>query len=697
MIHFAYPNVDASGRFVGCGRYAVSEANSVPSDVYALVTEPATPNIAEIREAALYLTPTDDGIRRVIYEKRDVHDYPYQGASLDFAYLLALIHCRRPLKFAATAYDFWCTGSVNYAGNTPILKPVDQQGFDNKLKAFLLTDTPETIFFAHHVNVAHQRQDVKIITLQDVSPESIFDQKTVIIIGRKELPQLIDLLFESPAGATQPAVLQNPYRGLFAFRETDAPFFFGREDAIEQLMREVQTKPIVAVVGPSGSGKSSVAQAGLFPRLRKQGDWLIASFRPGEYPFYQLAHALYALQKPEMDELERAEKSKKAAAYLLNATLTLSEAVKSIFESHPQRRLLLYIDQFEELYTMCRAEEIRRRFLDVLITACHVSQTWQQSDWQITCVLSMRADFLEQASAYRPFADALRHALFVLGPMNRKELRDVIEQPARVIGFGLEDGLAERMLDAVGDEPGNLPLLEFALTQLWDEIGETASRMMTHAAYDHIGGIAQALSRYADGVFQRLPDDEQEQAKQLFMQLVRPGEGTEDFRRIANRSELGEDLWRLAIKLAHARLVVTNHQIRASSGQSVETVELVHEALLRHWERLRDWRETERNFRVWQERVRGMMQQSQAQAQQGWQLFGRRYDRDLVLRGKSLKEAKQWLKRKRTELSADEQRFIAYCKQLLLWQKLKRIVLSILIGLGLGLLISIAIFVWMMR
>ncbi|GAK50035.1 WD-40 repeat protein [Candidatus Moduliflexus flocculans] len=180
------------------------------------------------------------------------------------------------------------------------------------------------------------------------------------------------------------------------------------------------------------------------------------------------------------------------------------------------------------------------------------------------------------------------------------------------------------------------------------------------------------------------------------MQLVRPGEGTEDFRRIATRSELGEDLWRLTIKLAHARLVVTNRQIHASSGQSVETVEIVHEALLRHWERLRDWRETERHFRAWQERVRSIMQQSQAQAKQGWQLFERQYDRDFVLRGKSLKEAKQWLKRKRTEVSADEQRFIAYCKRTLFWQGLQRKCLAAFVGIGLGVVYVIlrSIFFW---
>lgn len=693
MTHFAYPNIDASGRFVGCGRYAALKDGLAPDENYRRVKQPNTPNITEIHEAALALAPTGDDIRRELCERRDVPDYPYQGASLDLAYLLALIYCKRPLKFAAAAHDFWCTGVVAYPDASPILKPVDGAKFESKLKAFLAASTPETIFFAHEANVAHLHPAVAVMSVQEVSPERVFDQKTIVTIGRGDLPLLVALLFESPPPQI---ILQNPYRGLFAFREVDAPFFFGREAVIDRLLRDAQTKPLIAMIGPSGCGKSSVAHAGLFPCLRRQGDWLLAAFRPGEHPFDHLAQACYSIQKPDMDELERAVKSKKAANYLLNGTLTVQDAAKTIFERHPQRRLLFCIDQFEELYTLCQHEEARRRFIDALLNACKLSQTWQQSDWQITCVLTMRADFLERAFAYRPLADALRDALFVLAPMNRDELREVIEQPARQVGLGMEEGLTERILDAVGDEPGNLPLLEFALTQLWDECGQAAPRMMTHAAYNGIGGIAQALSQYAERIYQSVPNHEQEQIKHVFMQFIRPNEPGKETRRAATRSELGEDLWRIVTKLAHARLVVTNRAGHASA-QSTETAEVAHEALLRHWERLRQWIEAERHFRVWQERVRGMMQQSQAQARQGWQLVKRPYDHELVLRGKALKEAKRWLKRKRTEVSADERHFIAYCRRTLLWQSLQRIVLAVFVGIGIGVVYVIlrSIFFWL--
>ena len=256
-------------------------------------------------------------------------------------------------------------------------------------------------------------------------------------------------------------------------------------------------------------------------------------------------------------------------------------------------------------------------------------------------MLTLRSDFLGHAQSYRPFNDALQGADLKLGPMNRAELEMVIEQPAQKVGVQLEDGLTERILDAVNDEPGDLPLLEFALTQLWVRQDRG---LLTHAAYDDIGGVEQALTRYADEIYAGLEPDEQERVSHIFVQLVRPGEGTVDTRRQALRAEVGDENWSLVSDLATSRLVVTG---RGDATQQ-ETVEIVHEALIGGWHRLHAWSEEARRFRTWQERLRAMLRQ--------WQTSGQ--DEGALLRGFLLAEAEQWQRDRGLELSAPEQHFI---------------------------------------
>jgi len=225
--------------------------------------------------------------------------------------------------------------------------------------------------------------------------------------------------------------------------------------------------------------------------------------------------------------------------------------------------------------------------------------------------------------------------------MNRQELHEVVERPARALGVEIEDGLTTRILDAVGEEPGNLPLLEFALTLLWNrqEAGE-----LTHDAYDAMGGVEQALAGYAEEAFGRLSDEEKERARSVFVQLVRPGEATLDTRRLAARSEVGESNWQLVARLAGARLVVTG--LEEATG--VEGVEIVHEALITHWERLRQWMVAARAFRLWQERLRSALSQ--------WEDSNR--DEGALLRGAPLAEATAWKSRRGEDMSPAETAFI---------------------------------------
>jgi WD40 repeat protein len=436
----------------------------------------------------------------------------------------------------------------------------------------------------------------------------------------------------------QQAIPPCPYRGLFAFREQDAPFFFGRETFTQQMQQAVAEDALVAVIGASGSGKSSVVFAGLIPRLRAEGSWLIASFRPADDPFSALSGALMPLLESRMSETDRLVEAKKLAAALREGHLGLHEVVSRILENSPSAgRLLLLADQFEELYTQNQDTEEQRRFLDCLLTGGQAASAKRQ----LTVLITMRADFLGHALAYRPFADALQHADLKLGPMTRQELQEVIEKPARKLGVRVEEGLTGRMLDSISAAPGDLPLLEFALTLLWTK---QSSRTLTHDAYDEIGGVEKALVQHADQVYSSLSEYEQQRAHRLFVRLVRPGEGTEDTRCLAARSDIADEDWDLMRRLADRRLVVSGRD--EASGE--ETVELSHEALIRAWGRLRQWMVADRAFRTWQHRLGSGLQQ--------WETSGR--DEGALLRGAPLTQAEQWLREREDDLSEEERAFI---------------------------------------
>jgi WD40 repeat protein/energy-coupling factor transporter ATP-binding protein EcfA2 len=425
-----------------------------------------------------------------------------------------------------------------------------------------------------------------------------------------------------------------PYRGLFAFREEDAPFFYGRDAFTQMLVEAVQKQSLVVVIGPSGSGKSSVVFAGLIPQLRSERTWLIEAFRPGDRPFRNLAAKLVPLLETQMSETDQLVEINKLATALRQGDLTLRDVVTRILEKNSGDRFLLVVDQFEELYTLCRDARERLLFLDSLLEAVERTPNF-------TLVLTLRADFLGQALSYRPFGDALQYADLKLSPMNREELQAAVEQPAMMLGVTIESGLTERIIDAVSAEPGDLPLLEFAMNQLW---AKQRDAQLTHAAYEEIGGVEAALSRYAEEAYGRLNEEEKERARRIFIQLVRPGEGTEDTRRLATRIEVGEENWDLATRLADARLVVSSRD----EALGEETVEIVHEALIGGWERLRQWIEVDRSFRTWQERLRASLRQ--------WEASGR--DEGALLRGVPLAEAEGWLQSRPVELSPNEHVFI---------------------------------------
>ena len=269
-----------------------------------------------------------------------------------------------------------------------------------------------------------------------------------------------------------------PYRGLLYFREEDAPFFFGREAAIDKLTSAVQREPFVAVVGASGSGKSSVVRAGLVPKLRsdRRTAWETVILVPTDQPLKALARALVPLLELTMGEVDRLAEAAKLAEHFRSGTISLYDIVERILEKQSgTNRVLIVVDQFEELYTLTSHEEARRRFLDELLAASSRAGS--------NIALTLRGDFVGKALAYRPLSDRLQDARINLGPMSREELEGAIRKPAEKIQLEFEPGLVRRILNDVRDEPGNLPLLEFVLKELWDK---RRGRVLLNETYDAI-------------------------------------------------------------------------------------------------------------------------------------------------------------------------------------------------------------------
>jgi WD40 repeat protein/DNA-binding SARP family transcriptional activator len=488
-----------------------------------------------------------------------------------------------------------------------------------------------------------------------------------------------------PEGAHQPrAVGECPYRGLSAFQEADAPFYFGRESFVDDLERAVRSKRLVTViVGSSGSGKSSALFAGLLPRLREEGGYRFAIFRPARQPFYALAGALLPLLQGGLSETEYLAETRKLAECLLKGQVGLEQVIERILDKDTSmvldasiRQVLLVVDQFEELYTLCADGKTQNAFIDELLSVVAASQGRRSAPCSI--LITLRADFMGQALAYRPFADALQEGSLMMGPMTRQELRRAIEQPAGMQGAAFEAGLVERILDDVGEKPGVLPLLEFTLTQLWERQNDG---WLVHADYEAMGCVEGALSAYAEQVYGELYADEREPARRALVQLVQPGDGTEDTRRVAAREELGEGSWPIIQHLADKRLVVTGRD-----AQGRETVEVAHEALIQKWSRFQEWMDADRAFRLWQERLRGGLRQ--------WQESGR--DEGALLRGAPLAVAQGWLSERGEELSQSEVEYIQQSQALQerRQRERQRQRQRVVLGLAAGLVVALALAVF---
>ncbi|WUS86067.1 helix-turn-helix domain-containing protein [Streptomyces canus] len=405
-----------------------------------------------------------------------------------------------------------------------------------------------------------------------------------------------------PTPGPTPAEIRAPYQGMESFQPEDAAWFFGREDLVEALLSKVSERPLVAVVGASGAGKSSLLRAGLLPRLHTA-----LLLTPSADPMAQLCRLLDL--SPGISAMHAAERLRSD-------------------EDAPER--VLVIDQFEDVFSPEVPEETRQGFLAL------IGALTRPVNPPLRVVFGLRADFYDHALRHPTLASALQESQLLIGPMTEEQLRRAITEPAHKARADIDDGLVELLLrdlagpDRTVHEPGALPLLSHALLTTW-ELG--SRRRMTVQGYRQGGGIHGAVAQSAEEIYESLGPARREQARALFLRMVRVSEDTADTRRRVPWSDLAGDHTidtdDILYRFVEARLVTID----------THTIEISHDALLHSWPRLRNWIDVDRT-----KRLVGQQVQDAALA---WEREG--HDPAALYRGTRLSVAQQWLASAATE------------------------------------------------
>ena len=354
----------------------------------------------------------------------------------------------------------------------------------------------------------------------------------------------------APAAPATPVVC--PFKGLAAFESSDAEFFCGRDRVISELVARLAEWPLVGILGPSGIGKSSLLRAGVVPALRAgslpgSARWPQVLLRPGKHPCEELRRALGDANVRDV-----------------------------LAEVGGGARMVIAVDQLEELFTVCESEAERSEFLDRLVTAV------SDHERRVLVLCTLRADFYGRLSAYPEFADLLSRSHALVGPLNRDELKEAIEQPALRAGLEVKPALVEALVDEVAEEPGALSLLSTTLLELWQA---RSGRVLRLQDYRAAGGVRGAVARIAEAAYMRLSQPERRVARVLLLRLADVGNGAPERRQVP-LAEIDriEGAGPVLEALTDARLVTVG------SG----AVELSHEAVLREWPRYRGWLDEDR-------------------------------------------------------------------------------------------------------
>ncbi|HEY5731513.1 MAG TPA: helix-turn-helix domain-containing protein, partial [Anaerolineales bacterium] len=429
-------------------------------------------------------------------------------------------------------------------------------------------------------------------------------------------PELVARFLELAQSARQedaPAEGLPPYRGLLFFDESNAELFFGREKLTAHIMDRVTDLVIdshsrlLTVVGASGSGKSSLIRAGLAVALKQKG-WDVIIFTPGDSP--------------------------------LRALEMLLEENQADGRSEP---LLILVDQFEEIFTLCRDESERVEFIQRLLELA------SEPSKRISVVIALRADFYSHCAQYPSLRLAVAAEQEYIGQMTVDELRRAVEEPAKQNGWEFEHSLVDVLLNDIGaqgtsqPEPGALPLLSHALLATWER---RRGRTMTLDGYRASGGVRGAIAETAESLFtDQLNQSQQDMARDVFLRLTELGEGTEDTRRRAALNELvrqtdeAAQLRAVLDMLAGARLITLNE----------DSAEVAHEALIREWQRLHEW--------LTQDRDGLLLHRHLTESARGWEMRG--HDSSELYRGARLAQAREWASVNEGRLNPSEQSFLA--------------------------------------
>jgi WD40 repeat protein len=518
------------------------------------------------------------------------------------------------------------------------LTPAEIAGGLVRLRGLLPERSP--ILLPKFEELAAVVHDTNAIDPKELGAEVLRDRERAVAAINEMCGEVVEVSFKAFAiGNALPSYdARCPFAGLYPFTRENREFFFGREPLIAQLHRRLEDgagnglqAPFLAVLGSSGSGKSSVVLAGLLPRLCPGADCRgSAVFTPGDDPTARLDAAL-------------------AAA-----------------DGTPQ---VLVVDQFEELFTLCTNETRRTNFLGSLFKLLP----------KVKIVLTMRADFLGDCAGYEQLRESMPAHQELVPPMNEEELRRAMESQARAVRLRFEANLANQILDDVRQEPGAMPLLQHALRELWKRRHGRWLKADEYADKDKLGGVRLAISRSADALFAEATPAERERMRFIFERLARIDTDTPEpeKRRDTRRRESLDGLTpdggdplltrQLVTKLADARLVVTS---RAPDTDRVE-VEVAHEALIRYWGRLRQWLDKARDT----ERVA-------ASVRDGAAAYAKRTGSSkFTLRGHDLAEAVKLTQAKPPRLSEGEVRFVKACRSYANWWATFRLAITVVFGI----------------
>lgn len=329
----------------------------------------------------------------------------------------------------------------------------------------------------------------------------------------------------SPVNSTVQVSAICPYKGLSYFdcTEADANLFYGRTALTDELLEKVRSGNFLAVLGASGSGKSSVVRAGLLyqlklgHRLSGSDTWQLKIFRPGINPLQNLA---LAFVESELSDIDRASQLAKAEELIARGAVGLGQLITAA----QTQRLVLVVDQFEEAFTQCQDITKRQQFFECVLGAL------QRDDKKLCLIITMRADFFSKCleQEYGGLAKKIQEHLVTVTPMNREELETAIIKPAQQVNLAVEPELVSQMIADVKNSPGSLPLLQYTLTELWQQRTE---ERLTLTTYSKLGGVRGTLQTRATEVYESLSLEEQQATKRIFLELTQLGEGTEDTRR----------------------------------------------------------------------------------------------------------------------------------------------------------------------